>query len=109
MDKLYILSEGFYDRAEKHVGLFSSFEKAMETARTELKEMFEVKDDIIKRFAPETMTVSHSYENETEDIEINFVKETEIFSFLREDDMDFLYIEPYELDSGLAEYQEQKP
>lgn len=27
MNKMYILSEGFYDRAEKHVGLFSSFEK----------------------------------------------------------------------------------
>ena len=39
MDKMYILSEGFYDRAEKHVGLFSSFKKAMETAHTELFEI----------------------------------------------------------------------
>lgn len=39
MNKMYILSEGFYDRAEKHVGLFSSFEKAMETTRTELFEI----------------------------------------------------------------------
>lgn len=40
MNKMYILSEGFYDRAEKHVGLFSSFENlAMETAHTELFEI----------------------------------------------------------------------
>lgn len=84
MNKVYVLMYCYNDGCEK-LGIFSSFEKAMESAKMVLKRDYGI-CDVDKFHSPERGT------------EITNDKENEFFEFVKNDYIETLSINKYDID-----------